>query len=180
MESLTLARERGFEPGADQADACLLGLGEVALELGKLDEADAFAREALARPRRPHDLISSTVLLGRVTTRRGDHEGATAHFKHALHVFKNASGTFPKTRVADVSHILLPFTELWVKQGKLGAAAVIGFLLRHLHIADERAFAERLLAEAQSRLSDEDLEEAVRRGDALSVEKVVWTFLTST
>ena len=102
-EGLTLARERGFEPGADQADACLLGLGEVALELGKLDQADAFAREALARQRRPHDLISSTVLLGRVATRRGDHQGATAHFKHALHVFKNASGTPPTTRVADVS-----------------------------------------------------------------------------
>ena len=178
-ESLTLARDRGFEPGANQEDACLLGLGEVALEEGRLDEADAFAAEVLAKQGRPHDFVDATILRGRVATARADFKEATTHFRHALHALAEASGALPNASVADFSHVLLAFTEVWIKQEKFSfAAAVTGWLLRHLHVAHERAWAERLLAEVRLALSPEELEAATRQSHALSLEAVVRSFLT--
>ena len=177
-ESLTLARDRGFEPGANQADACLLGLGEVALEEGRLDEADAFAADVLAKQGRPHDFVDATTLLGRVATARADFKGATTHLKHALHALAEASGALPNARVADFSHVLLPLTEVWIRQEKFSsAAAVIGWLLRHLHVAHERAWAEGLLAEVRLALAPEELGAATRQSHALSLEAVVRNFL---
>ena len=175
-EAVALVRREGLGWGND--DFALDHLGKVALALGDFGEAQKVACELLEKHPSPDEFHGGALeLLGRVAAAQGCFEQARLYLRQVaqLCLERNDLNLGQLGRLQD---ILLSFTELWVKEERYGqAAAVLGFLLRHLHEAYARAWAERLLDAARLALSAEEFETAARQSNALSLD-MVWDFST--
>jgi len=94
--ALRLHRERAEETHTDVASVAN-DLAEALRELGRLDEAEALAREALGLRRAADDrslaVAESLELLGRIARDRDDDENAAARFEEALALRRAIVGT---------------------------------------------------------------------------------------
>ena len=178
-EAVALVRHEGLGWGND--DFALEHFGKAALALGDFEEAQNVACELLEKHPSADEFHGGALeLLGRVETAQGRFEQATVHLKRVVQMCWERFNRPGVGQMGKFQDIFLAFTELWVKEKRYGqAAAVLAFLLRHLHEAYARAWAERLLADVRPTLSAEELEAATLQSHELSLEAVVQEFLAS-
>ncbi len=178
-EAVALVHQEGLGWGND--DFALDHLGKAALALGDFEEVQKVAYELLERHPLPDTFRGGALeLLGRVATAQGHYEQATDYLGRVAQMCLENSDDLNLGQLSNVQDFLLSFTELWVNEKRYGqAAAVLAFLLRHLHEAYARAWTERLLADVRPALSAEELEAATCRSHELSLEAVVKGFLVS-
>ena len=171
-------RREGLGWGND--DFALDHLGKVALTLGDFGEAREVAYELLEKHLSPDEFHGGALeLLGRVATAQGRFEQATLYLRQVAQLCSERLDDLNLGQLGNCQDILLAFNELWVKEGHYGqAAAVLEFLLHHLHEAYARAWAEQLLGAAHHALSAEERRAATCQSDTLSLE-AVWRFLLS-
>ena len=176
-EAVALVRREGLGWGND--DFALEHLGKAALALGDLGEVQKIAHELLGKhPSADAFYGGALELLGRVATAQGRFEEATLYLRQVAQLGSEHRDDFSIDQLGSHQDIVLAFTELWVKERRYGqAAAILGFLLRHLHEAYARAWAERLLGDVRVALSPEELSAAACQSEALSLDGV-WGFLT--
>src|SRR5690606_12621883 len=90
-ESVALARDGA--PGSSRLRAALVGHAGILRRLGRLDEAEAAATEALALPvRRPHDRALALGALASVHADRGAVGAAVAAQREALAILRETLG----------------------------------------------------------------------------------------
>ena len=176
-EAAALVRREGLGWGND--DFALEHLGKAALALGDFGEAKNVACELLEKHPSPDAFRGGALeLLGRVATAQGHFDQAALYLRQVAQLYSEHRDDLNLGQLDSLQDVLLSFTELWVKERRYGqAAAVLGFLLRHLHEAYARARAEQLLTAARHALSPEELGSAAHQGQALSLD-MVWEFLT--
>jgi len=180
QEGAALERQQNFNPGGRPEISWLLGLSEIALQQDRLEEATALIREALEDHERLGEwkLAAVLTLRGRIAVAQGNYKPATKDFKRALQGLTDLTPALHDNRTTDFSDVLLAFSELWVKQERhQQVATALGFLLRQLHVAHDRAFANKLLEVVRLELSSENLEIALHKGKALKLGQIVHGFL---
>lgn len=178
-EAAALVRRAGLS-GAGGEDRALLYLGRVALEEGKLAEAEALARELMAAYPTPETFLYNGVLelLGCVALARSELEAAASYLERAVQLELTRLPGSVSQQLNESWEALLPLVELWLKEKRYTQVATcLGFLLRHLRDAYARTWAERLLAEVRCNLPPKELEAALRQGSDLSLETFVHHYL---
>ncbi len=184
QEAMTLLRQHG--PIRDHDDYMLWRLGNVALELGDLGEAEACARQLLEKPPHPDDSRGVALgLLGRVATARGDYDGAASYFRQAIERALEYFGGLAAANLGDAWDfwsVLLHVCELRLEQERhQEAAAILGFLQpRRLPDALDRALLERLLSKLRAAWPGEALEQALSESAGLELADLLRDILAET
>ena len=177
LEAVALVRREGLGWGND--DFALEHLGKVALALGDFGEAQKVAYELLEKHPSPDEFYGGALeILGRVATAQGRFAEANLYLRQVAQLVSEPLDTLGLSQLGGLQDVLLSFTELWLKERRYTqAAAMLKFLLCHLHEAYARARAEGLLADVRLALSAEEFKAAACQSDALSLD-MVWELLT--
>ena len=168
-QALALARRSGL-PGI--AAGCLVGLGIVELDLGRLLAAQRWYRESCAAVQPPGGGAAgppgALVGLGRVALGQGRPAEAREYFRQALAV------TAPQRRRDRRSHRVCGRSA--AAPGRAGAARRAVRLPARLAgraLPRQENCAEKLLAEVELRLPAEELAAAMQRGRAQPLTEIV-------
>lgn len=179
-EAVALMRKHG--PIEANDSLALLHLGEAALELGEVQEAQRAAREILEKhPDHGRFHAQALKLLGRTARATGDYHQAESYFRQSIEETLEHFGGFATARPGEFSDMLLDISDLRLKQGRYQeAAALLGFLQPHLHDASKKAVLVRLLSELQTVLPSQTLERALSEGAGLELEAILRDILAET
>ena len=128
QEAVSLVRQHG--PIGDMDDYALARLGNVVLEQGDLEKAEACARQTLAKHVRPDGFRCGALeLLGRVATAKGDYGQAELWLNQAIGASLEPRGGLANLDASwDDWSVLLHVCDLWLEQGRSReAAGLLGF-----------------------------------------------------
>ena len=158
--------------------SCLANLGELAWEQGHLEEANTYYSEALGAYTDLADTHQIAILLANVAKLRlsqGDPRGAIEHLRDGLELLrwlpgeKWVVGGLLRLCAQALSAAGTPDTGavLW------GASNEVLREVGYVPSPGERALEERIIEAARTELTDRHWNEAVRRGEAMSMEEVL-------
>ena len=153
----------------------LANLALVVYKLGKYDEAEALARDALASAERLYGkqgAVLALIRLSRIALARENYPVAQHYLKEALQT------GWALQNLMHGLEILFRLSELDVKQGNaVEAAERLGLVQQQPTFPAFEAFhshdIKRLLEDLREQLSAEELEEALARGKGMRLQEVV-------
>ncbi len=159
LEANQLAEELGHH---EFAVISLNQLASASIELGEVDEAFAYARDAHRRAGETVFFVPSTLAtLGRVATAQGDFEGARELLLRSLKM------AWDRKHNAPAGMALINLAELWAAEGSPGEAVA---LLAH---REGKYEADRVLAELEGSMPPEEFAAAMERGRGRTLKDVM-------
>jgi predicted ATPase/DNA-binding SARP family transcriptional activator len=166
LELIRKVHEPAFESNI------LVNLALVCCRLGRFDEAESLALEVQGKATKfsMRDMLAKALeRLGRVALARGLHSDAQRHLKESLRV------AWVWTHQFSVLDALIRLAELFIMRGDVIRASEWLGLVRHQrgYLKEHDLEAERLLALVRQQMSEQELEQALERGEVMKLEKVV-------